>query len=153
MRNLNIEVLGTACGQTLYNTPMRTHFQIAVILVVSIGCTQEPKKLTDSPKAVKPEPNLESKSKLEPPSMTRVRVKVPKIVFLTRDGCVNTPVMRKNLDAAITSLAAEMKYEVINQGTLFPGDSRMGYPTPTVLLDGRDMFGLPEPLPPFPPHS
>jgi hypothetical protein len=78
------------------------------------------------------------------------RSKSPQVVFLTRDGCVNTPVMRKNLDMAIDSLRQISEYRLVDQGTLGEVDARRGYPTPTILLDGRDLFDQPRPLPPFP---
>ncbi len=33
----------------------------------------------------------------------------------------------------------------IDQEALPHGDIRRGYPTPTILVNGRDLFGLPEP--------
>lgn len=79
----------------------------------------------------------------------KARVTMPEIVFLTRDGCSNTPVMRERLDAAIVSLGGEPSYEVINQSRLPAVDPRTGYATPTVLVDSRDLFGLPTPRMPF----
>ncbi len=73
------------------------------------------------------------------------------IVFLTRAGCVNTPSLRANLDAALTALGITSEYTVVDQGTLLSTDVRCGYPTPTILLDGRDMFDIPVPSLPFPP--
>ena len=73
-----------------------------------------------------------------------------RIVFLTREGCVNTPVMRRRLDAALKSLDPAGSYDMIDQGTLPYADARRGYPTPTILMDGADLFELPKPTPPFP---
>ena len=72
-----------------------------------------------------------------------------RVVFLTRAGCVNTPVMRNHLDAAIEALDLPANYIVIDQGTLDTTDARRGYPTPTLLLDDRDLFGMPTPVKPF----
>ena len=72
------------------------------------------------------------------------------LVFITRDGCVNTPDMFNNLDDALRSLNLALDYQVVNLGTLPKSDPRTGYPTPTVLYRGRDVFGMPEPTPPFP---
>ncbi|MEZ5289748.1 MAG: hypothetical protein R2745_01555 [Vicinamibacterales bacterium] len=72
------------------------------------------------------------------------------LVFLTREGCVNTATMRARLDAAIDRLGAPTAYAVIDADTLADGDVRRGYGTPTVLYDNRDLFGLPEPTPPLP---
>jgi hypothetical protein len=52
--------------------------------------------------------------------------------------------MRKNLDAALNSLKG-WSYEVLDLGKLPKGDPRRGYPTPTLLLKGHDVFGMPEP--------
>lgn len=79
------------------------------------------------------------------------------IVFLTRDGCVSTPVMQAHLDVAMTSLDATLvetvSYEVVDQGRLPDDDARRGYPTPTILLNGKDLFGMSEPRRPYPAPS
>ena len=72
------------------------------------------------------------------------------LVFITRNGCVNTPDMFNNLDDALRSLKLALDYEVVNLGTLTKSDPRTGYPTPTVLYRGHDLFGMPEPTPPYP---
>lgn len=72
------------------------------------------------------------------------------LVFLTRDGCVNTTTMRANLDEALRSLGLSTDYQVIDLGTLDDSDPRGGYGPPTVLYKSRDLFGLPEPAPPHP---
>lgn len=72
------------------------------------------------------------------------------LVFLTRDGCVNTPEMLSRLDHALRGLGVEIGYPVLDLATLEPDDPRAGYPTPTVLLRNRDLFGMPDPIPPFP---
>ena len=71
------------------------------------------------------------------------------LVFLTRDGCVNTPDMVNNLDDALTALGWPKDYRYVNIGTLPKDDSRTGYPTPTVLWKGKDIFGMPAPKPPY----
>ncbi len=74
---------------------------------------------------------------------------MPAIVFLTRDGCVNTPVMRERLDASISMLDGEAHYSVLNQANLPATDPRTGYATPTILVNNRDLYGLPTPKMPF----
>lgn len=69
------------------------------------------------------------------------------LVFLTRDGCVQTDRMRANLDAALRQLKRTTDYTVIDADTLGAKDVRRGYGTPTVLSKGRDLFGMPEPEP------
>ena len=71
------------------------------------------------------------------------------LMFLTRDGCVNTPDMVNNLDDALKALGWPNDYQYVNIGTLPSDDPRTGYPTPTVLYKGRDLFRLPAPQPPY----
>ena len=68
------------------------------------------------------------------------------LVFLTRDGCVNTARMRSSLDQALKSLSLPPNYEVIDSDRMNPSDRRRGYGTPTVLYKNRDLFGMAEPL-------
>ena len=75
------------------------------------------------------------------------------LIFVTRDGCVNTPDMQINLDDALSALHLPHDYQLVDLGTLSPTDPRVGYPTPSVLYRGRDLFGMPEPTPPFPEPS
>jgi len=74
----------------------------------------------------------------------------PTLVFLTRDGCANSAKMLANLDAALRTLNRSAEYQVVDQGTLPKTDARLGYPTPTLLYNNHDVFGLPEPTPPYP---
>lgn len=75
----------------------------------------------------------------------------PRVIeFLTRADCVQTKVMRVNLDEAITAIGKPIPYSFINLDTLPKDDSRQGYPTPTILVGGKDMFGMIAPKPPFP---
>lgn len=71
------------------------------------------------------------------------------LVFLTRDGCVNTPDMVNNLDDALESLGWANDYQYIDIGKLPKNDVRTGYPTPTLLLNGKDIFGMAVPKPPY----
>ena len=73
-----------------------------------------------------------------------------KLVFLTRGGCANTETMRANLDVALKSMGSTSTYDVVDLDTLPDADARRGYPTPTLLYENRDVFGLPEPRPPLP---
>lgn len=72
------------------------------------------------------------------------------LVFLTRDGCVNTVTMRANLDEALKGLGLPTDYQFIDANTLAPADPRGGYGTPTVLHEDRDLLGLDEPTVPHP---
>lgn len=68
------------------------------------------------------------------------------VVFLTRDGCVNTGKVRARLDEALRRLDVGLAYGVIDLDTLTADDKRTGYGTPTILYERRDIFGLPEPV-------
>ena len=67
------------------------------------------------------------------------------IAFLTREGCVNTAVMRANLDHALRAIGRTIDYAVIDLDTVSADDARVAYGTPTVLYRGRDLFGMPAP--------
>jgi len=54
-----------------------------------------------------------------------------------------------NLDDALKALGWPTDYQYINIGTLPKTDVRTGYPTPTLLYKGNDLFGMPAPKPPF----
>ena len=70
------------------------------------------------------------------------------IEFLTREGCVQTKTMRDRLDEAIQG--TPITYTVVDLDTIPSSDVRRAYPTPTVLYDGVDLFGMSEPKPPYP---
>ena len=70
--------------------------------------------------------------------------------FLTREGCVQTKIMRVHLDAALKAIGQPIAYTVVDLDTLPATDVRKAYPTPTVLRGGVDLFGMDEPKPPYP---
>jgi len=74
----------------------------------------------------------------------------PPIEFLTREGCGNTAVMRERLDAALAAATMPSAYSLIDLDSLPAADPRKGYPTPTILYAGADLFGMAEPKPPYP---
>jgi hypothetical protein len=74
---------------------------------------------------------------------------VKDLTFLTRDDCVNTPDMMNNLDDALTALKLPKDYQFVDIGKLPKSDPRTGYPTPTILWKGKDIFGMPAPKPPY----
>ncbi len=71
------------------------------------------------------------------------------LVFLTRDGCVNTQTMRTRLDEALHVLGLPTDYQFIDADILPDSDPRSGYGTPTVLFAGSDLFGMAEPQAPY----
>jgi hypothetical protein len=75
---------------------------------------------------------------------------MPTIEFLTREGCVQTKIMRVRVEGVIKESAISNPYTVVDLDTLPPTDVRKGYPTPTVLVGGVDLFGMDAPKPPYP---
>ena len=71
------------------------------------------------------------------------------LTFLTRDGCVNTPDMVNNLDDVLTRMRLPKDYQFIDIGKLPKDDPRTGYPTPTLLWRGKDIFGMSTSKPPY----
>lgn len=72
----------------------------------------------------------------------------PKVELLGFPDCPNTPAMRESLKAALASLGKGWTFTETNQEKLPEGDIRCGYPTPTVLINDRDLYGLPVPTAP-----
>ena len=69
------------------------------------------------------------------------------IEFLGTGSCANSPVMEKNLQEALTLKGLAATYNFIDIKELPESDYRRGYGTPTVLVNGMDIFGAPRPLP------
>ncbi len=69
------------------------------------------------------------------------------IEFLGTSSCANSPVMEGNLKAALAMKGMEEVYSLIDIKQLPASDYRRGYGTPTVLVNGMDIFGAPRPLP------
>ena len=90
-----------------------------------------------------------------PPTAQKPEAKrsMSNLVFLTRNGCVNTVTMRANLDDALKRLGWSNDYQFIDADTLKESDPRGGYGTPTVLYENRDLFEMPEPAVPHPPPT
>lgn len=70
------------------------------------------------------------------------------LVFLTRDGCVDSKVMADNLTTALRAVGGTLNYDTVDLDRLPQDDPRRGYPTPTVLVGNKDLFGMTEPMPP-----
>lgn len=69
----------------------------------------------------------------------------PKIEFLGFQGCPNTPILRGRLRAALAAVDSHWAFADIDQEALAKDDVRRGYATPTILVNGRDLYGLPVP--------
>ncbi len=71
-----------------------------------------------------------------------------RIEVLGFGGCPNTPTMRDRVVEAVGVLGSGYVLVEVDQESLAADDLRRGYPTPTVLVDGVDLFGLPTPSSP-----
>jgi hypothetical protein len=71
----------------------------------------------------------------------------PRIDFLGRSDCPKSPAMEKNLNAALKASNTALQYNFIDMASLPRDDYRRGYGTPTVLIDGEDLLGMPKPKP------
>jgi hypothetical protein len=62
--------------------------------------------------------------------------------------CPNTPAIRANLRTALEAVGAGLSFHDVNQEELAESDSRRGWPSPTVLVNGHDLFGTSPPTSP-----
>lgn len=69
----------------------------------------------------------------------------PRIELLGFQDCPNTPALRKNLKAALESMAKRWVIIDTDQEKLPESDPRRRWPTPTILVNGHDLFGMPAP--------
>jgi len=72
---------------------------------------------------------------------------VMKIEILGFADCPNTPAFRERVEAAAARLG-DVQVIYIDQESLPANDIRRGYPTPTAIVNQRDIFGLPTPTAP-----
>lgn len=72
------------------------------------------------------------------------------IEFLTRANCRNSDKLIVELYAALAQLAAEATPVIVDLDKLKQSDYRTGYGTPTILVNGVDLFGAPKPEPATP---
>jgi len=63
--------------------------------------------------------------------------------------CVYTPQLMGNLNDALRILVWPDDYRVIDTGHLPESDPQRGYPSPSLLWNGTEIFGAPQPKPPF----
>ncbi len=55
--------------------------------------------------------------------------------------------MRDHLRAALREVGGGQVFAEIDQEVLPPGDPRRGWPAPTILVNGVDLFGMAAPTP------
>ena len=58
------------------------------------------------------------------------------------DGCPKLPPTQANLARALQELGLNATVEYIEQNHLSAGDERQRWQSPTLLVNGRDLFGL-----------
>lgn len=56
----------------------------------------------------------------------------------------------KERSEALRSVGLQPSYPVVDLARLPKADARRGYPTPTLLYKGVDIFGMEQPTPPYP---
>ena len=61
--------------------------------------------------------------------------------LLVFESCPNSPAMKANLGSALKALHLKREVTVIDIMKLPSGDRRRDYGAPTVLVDGKDLFG------------
>jgi hypothetical protein len=71
-----------------------------------------------------------------------------RIELLGFPNCPNTPAMRENLRVALMSMGGGLTFADVNQEALPESDIRRGWPTPTVLVNDADLFGMAPPSSP-----
>lgn len=66
----------------------------------------------------------------------------PKVEFLFFEGCPNHVGLRRSLDEAMEGSGGQIRYEAFDMESLNENDPRLRWGSPTILMDGRDLFGL-----------
>ncbi|HRP64280.1 MAG TPA: hypothetical protein PK400_13350 [Phycisphaerales bacterium] len=70
------------------------------------------------------------------------------IEVLGFDGCPNTQPLLDNVQRAANTLRVAVNVRYVNQEQLAHDDMRRGWPAPTVLVNGKDLFGMEPPTSP-----
>jgi len=68
-----------------------------------------------------------------------------KIEVLGFEDCPNTPQMRANVERAVRQLGIAASVVYVDLMKLPESDRRRGWPAPTALVNGYDLFGMPRP--------
>lgn len=81
----------------------------------------------------------------QPPSAEGNAVKPTTIEVIGFADCPHTAGMLETVRAAAERLGLPDAVTYVDQVGLDPGDTKRGWPAPTVLVDGNDLFGMPTP--------
>ena len=76
----------------------------------------------------------------EPQAMDATAMNIEVLGFA---GCPNTPRTMTNVRQAAASLGLRANVVYVDQAGLPESDPRRGWPAPTVLIEGKDLFGMP----------
>ncbi|MDP2885827.1 MAG: hypothetical protein Q8P51_12490 [Ignavibacteria bacterium] len=69
------------------------------------------------------------------------------IEFLSFEGCPHAPVLRQSLEEALQDLGVTDTPLAVDLERLYQSnDPRSGFGSPTILVDGLDLFGRESPL-------
>ena len=109
------------------------------------GCASTPTNTPTNTPAPTSAPAMTSQTNT--PSAARSN-HIQTIELLGFEGCPNTPAMFASAKAAVAQLGWKTRVVYVDQPALAADDLRRGYPTPTLLVNGRDLFGLPRPTKP-----
>ena len=63
-----------------------------------------------------------------------------RVELLGFDGCPNTPVLRDRLRKAMGAIDSPSAFRDVDLADLPNSDPRRGFPAPTILVDGVDLF-------------
>jgi hypothetical protein len=72
---------------------------------------------------------------------------VREIELLAYPDCPHAGALRESLRAALDAAGEGVGIREVNMETLSEDDPRRGWPAPTVLVDGEDLFGMTRPPP------
>lgn len=76
----------------------------------------------------------------------RDRTKIS-IEFLSFEGCPHSPALRRRLDEALEALGANATVVAVDLTALARAhDPRSGFGSPTILVNGQDLFGMASPV-------
>lgn len=79
---------------------------------------------------------------------SRIGDSMTTITLLGFDGCPLTPLMKSRLETALSKLDETVELVEVDQDKLDPSDLRRGYPAPTVIVHGSDLYGMAPPTAP-----
>lgn len=68
------------------------------------------------------------------------------IEILSSDDCPNAQQARETVESAVAALGLNAQVQCVNQDSLLVDDARRSWPSPTVLVDGQELFGARMPI-------